>query len=106
LNERRCEINYVACMPTAAEDREKKAFGRRLRKARERQWKSAESFAKHLRLDPHRYRHYERGDSYPPPPVLQTICAHLGVTQAALLGLQGTTDQTDANPVSDATTAH
>lgn len=72
-------------MVTAAEDREKKAFGRRLRKARERVFPSAEGFAKLLGLDPHRYRHYERGDSYPPPQVLQRICMHLGVTQAHLL---------------------
>jgi len=68
------------------EKRDKAAFGRRLRKARERLHISAEGFAKLLRLDPHRYRHYERGDSYPPIPVLKVICAQLGVPMATLLG--------------------
>lgn len=79
-------IQYLESMVTKAEEREKQAFGRRLRNARLRRGhKSAEGFAKLLRLDPHRYRHYERGDSYPPPNVLQVICTHLGVTQASLL---------------------
>lgn len=42
-------------------------FGRRLRAARiAAAYEDATEFAKHLRIEPHTYRKYERGDSMPP----------------------------------------
>lgn len=66
-----------------------KMFATRLRKARKAAgWRSAESFANQLGLDPHAYRKYERtgkNSAMPPPMTVILICDRLGISTSYLL---------------------
>lgn len=58
-----------------------KAFGTRLRVARERKgYKSAQQFAAVLGIEPHTYRKYERGQSEANYETLTRICELLDIT--------------------------
>ena len=64
----------------------KHEFAKRLIKARiNGGFKSAERFAKCIGLNPHCYRTYERGESYPPFMTLLRICETLDTTPDNLL---------------------
>lgn len=61
-------------------------FGKRLRKAREAAgYGSAQQFAGVLGVEPHTYRHYERGEREPNLELLARICEILSVTPNDLL---------------------
>lgn len=61
-------------------------FGKRLRKAREAAgYASAQQFAGVLGIEPHTYRHYERGEREPNLELLARICELLSVTPNDLL---------------------
>jgi transcriptional regulator with XRE-family HTH domain len=61
-------------------------FAQQLRKAREAAgYGSAQQFAALLNLEPHTYRHYERGEREPNLETLHRICALLKVTPNDLL---------------------
>ena len=65
-----------------------KTFGKRLRAARKTAgFRSAERFAHHLGVEPHTYRHYERGEVQPTLTTLTRICQLLAVTPNDLLPL-------------------
>ena len=63
-------------------------FGDKLKMARVGAgFKSAEQFAKAIRMKPSRYRHYEAGRRQPDLKSLVTICDGLGITPDVLLWL-------------------
>ena len=65
-----------------------KTFGSKLRQARERKgYKSAQSFAGVLGVEPHTYRHWERGEAEPDFEMLTRICELLAITPNELLPL-------------------
>jgi transcriptional regulator with XRE-family HTH domain len=60
-------------------------FGKVLKRARENKYRSAESFAHKLGIEPHTYRKYERGETEPNFETLTRICEDLGITPNDLL---------------------
>jgi transcriptional regulator with XRE-family HTH domain len=73
---------------TASERREsiRREFGRRLKAAREAAgFDSAELFAFAFGVEPHTYRHWERGDHEPDLTTLQRLCLILHVSANDLL---------------------
>lgn len=48
-------------------------------------WISAQKFAHEIGVQPHTYRTYERGESFPKPLILLRICRTLGITPNDLL---------------------
>ena len=63
-----------------------RTFGKRLRKARAQAgFRSAQTFAEHLGIEPHTYRHWERGESAPNLKTLVRLCAELSITPNDLL---------------------
>jgi transcriptional regulator with XRE-family HTH domain len=73
-------------MPISQHTRIMKTFGSRLKAAREAaQFRSAESFANEMGIEPHTYRKYERGSTQPPFETLTRICRRLHVTPNDLL---------------------
>jgi len=68
-----------------------KAFGKRLRIAREQFLgiKYAGDFAKLLEIDGQRYRKYDRGEAFPPLDVLENIIDRTGVSADWLLFQRG-----------------
>lgn len=85
-NQRRAEI---ARMSTSRYDQIMKTFGKRLKRAREQAgYRSAQSFAAALGIEPHGYRKYERGQSEPNFETLVRICELLDTDPGALLPVQ------------------
>lgn len=61
-------------------------FAKQLRKARKAAgYTSAEKFAHDLGIEPHTYRHWERGETSPPLPMFVRLCRRLSVDPADLL---------------------
>lgn len=75
-------------MSTKLKEQVMKAFAKRLRAARKRAgYRSAEKFAQALGMEPHSYRHYERGGAEPDLTRLTRICQLLRSSPNELLPL-------------------
>ena len=73
-------------MTTSRYDKIMKTFGKRLRSAREQAgYRSAESFAHALHIEPHTYRKYERGAAEPNFETLVRIKELLNISADYLL---------------------
>jgi len=66
-----------------------KTFAKRLKQARMNAgFRSAESFAGIVGIEPHTYRKYERGQSEPNFEILMRICENLNIPTSQLLPLE------------------
>lgn len=93
-------------MATRRYDKIISMFGKRLRLARERAgYTSAQRFAEVLGLEPHTYRHYERGESEPNFETFTRMCELLDVTPNDLLPFSdrkdGDKDQAELVPAAE-----
>lgn len=73
-------------------------FGRVLKQARERKYRSAQQFAEKLGIEPHTYRTYERGQAEPNFETLIRICDDLGITTSDLLPTVSERDKGSESP--------
>lgn len=83
---RRGTASLLDAMSKSFHEQVMKTFAKELRKARKAAgFGSAESFAHELGVEPHTYRHWERGESSPPLPMFVRICRLLSVDPLELI---------------------
>lgn len=72
-------------MPRSRNDQLLYDFGKRLKKFRKAKYPSAQQFAFAIGIEPHTYRHWERGEVFPNPDAIMRICGALGITANDLM---------------------